>query len=252
MILEFGLLILFIAFICEYFDATLGMGYGTALTPVLLVIGLEPLQVVPAVLMSALVAGLFASFAHHKAGNVNFREKKILQVVLLLAVCSLVGAVIAVMVAVNLPAFYLKLYIGILVSAMGLLILWKRKAKAKFSRAKILVLGLLAAFNKGISGGGYGPLVTSGQILSGVDGKKAVGITSLAEGLTCIIAVAAFILFGESVIDWELAGFLTVGAVLSVPLSAFSVKKMQLENMATLIGAATLILGLFTLWELFA
>ena len=39
-----------LAFVCEFIDSTLGMGYGTSLTPILLLMGLEPLQVVPAVL----------------------------------------------------------------------------------------------------------------------------------------------------------------------------------------------------------
>ena len=38
-----------LAFVCEFVDSTLGMGYGTSLTPILLLMGFEPLQVVPAV-----------------------------------------------------------------------------------------------------------------------------------------------------------------------------------------------------------
>jgi uncharacterized membrane protein YfcA len=49
------LLILPLAFICEFMDSSLGMGYGTTLTPLLLLMGFEPLQVVPAVLMSECV-----------------------------------------------------------------------------------------------------------------------------------------------------------------------------------------------------
>ena len=40
-----------LALSCEYIDASIGMGYGTALTPLLLVIGFLPLDVVPAVLL---------------------------------------------------------------------------------------------------------------------------------------------------------------------------------------------------------
>ena len=251
MLLEVGIFILVIAFILEYFDATLGMGYGTALTPVLLIIGLEPLQIVPAVLISAIVAGLFASLAHQKVGNVNFRKPRIHKIVMMLAACSIIGAVAAVFIAVNISTFYLTLYIGLLVTAMGLLILWKRKAKTSFSKGKMLVLGIVAAFNKGISGGGYGPLVTSGQILSGVDGKHAIGITTLAEGLTCIVAAGLFIFMETPIIDWELAAILTLGAALSVPFSALTVKKIKIEGMTTLIGGATVLLGLVTLIELF-
>src|SRR6056297_350792 len=56
--LEIGLFIILIAFAAEYTDSTLGMGYGTSLTPILLLLGFSPLEVVPAVLLSELVTGL--------------------------------------------------------------------------------------------------------------------------------------------------------------------------------------------------
>ncbi|MBA3064617.1 sulfite exporter TauE/SafE family protein, partial [Candidatus Woesearchaeota archaeon] len=71
--LGIGITIAIIAFFAEYIDSTLGMGYGTILTPLLLLFGFNPLQVVPAVLLSELITGLLAGFTHHKAGNVNFK-----------------------------------------------------------------------------------------------------------------------------------------------------------------------------------
>ena len=47
------------AFICEYLNASLGMGYGTTLAPLLLLLGFQPLQVVPAVLLGQLAGGFF-------------------------------------------------------------------------------------------------------------------------------------------------------------------------------------------------
>ena len=70
-----GLCIGVIAFLAEYVDSALGMGYGTTLTPVLLMMGYEPMQVVPAVLLSELFTGLFAGLAHHNEGNADFRPR---------------------------------------------------------------------------------------------------------------------------------------------------------------------------------
>lgn len=39
-----GLILFSIAFLCEYTDSTLGMGYGTTMTPILLLMGFEPLD----------------------------------------------------------------------------------------------------------------------------------------------------------------------------------------------------------------
>ena len=52
--MSFGFIagLIMFAFICEYMDSTLGMGYGTTLTPILLMMGYNPLQIVPVVLIS--------------------------------------------------------------------------------------------------------------------------------------------------------------------------------------------------------
>lgn len=251
-LLKFSALIIMFAFLCEYVDSSLGMGYGTTLSPILLIMGYSPLQVVPAILLSELVSGLSAAFFHHKFKNTNFKIGEAdLKIALVMAGCSIFGALTAVFIALKLPTFFLKLYIGLLVFIMGLLILVSLNRTFKFSWRKIISLGLVAAFNKGISGGGYGPIVTSGQIVSGVKSKKAIGITSLAEGLTCLVGVITYLLFTNHTIEWGLAPSLVLGAVLSVPFAAYTVKKFKGKHLKLIVGIATLILGLFTLGKLF-
>jgi len=251
-LLHFSVLIVVMAFLCEYIDSSLGMGYGTTLTPLLLLMGYNPLQIVPAILLSELITGLSAAFFHHRMKNSNFKIGAIdLKIALVMAGCSIFGAVAAVFVALNLTKFYIKLYIGVLVFAMGVLILATLKRKFKFSWKKISSLGLVAAFNKGISGGGYGPLVTSGQILSGVESSNAIGITSLAEGLTCLVGVITYFSFTNHTVDWSLSPSLILGAILSVPLAAYTVKKFKRGPLRLIVGIATLLLGLFTLGKLF-
>lgn len=251
-LLKFSVLIIIFAFLCEYIDSSLGMGYGTTLSPLLLIMGYSPLQVVPAILLSELVSGLSAAFFHHKFKNTNFKiGTPDLKIAFVMAGCSIFGVLAAVFIALKLPTFFLKLYIGLVVFSMGLLILVSLNRKFKFSWRKIISLGLLAAFNKGISGGGYGPIVTSGQILSGVKSKKAIGITSLAEGLTCLVGVITYLLYTNHTIEWGLAPSLVLGAVLSVPFAAYTVKKFEGRYLKIIVGIATLILGLFTLGKLF-
>ncbi|MBA7690032.1 hypothetical protein ES703_98551 [subsurface metagenome] len=264
--------IIVLAFFCEYMDSTLGMGYGTTLTPVLLLFGFAPMQIIPAVLLSELVSGLLAGFFHHREGNVNLKpttadifkitnmlrplgyietfKKTVplhLKVALLLSACSIVGTVVAVFVAVNIPKYWLKLYIGCLVLAMGIIILICLNKEFKFSWKKITFLGTIASFNKGMSGGGYGPIVTGGQILSGIKGKSAVGITSLAEGLTCLVGVITYILVSGNLVDWKLAPWIIAGAVFSVPLCAKSVKIISAKKLKLAIAVLTIILGTVTI-----
>jgi len=113
-----------------------------------------------------------------------------------------------------------------------------------------LFSGLSTGFfhhNKGMSGGGYGPVVTGGQIQSGVDGKSAVGITSLAEGLTCLVGIVAYVMLAKSLIDWKLAPWIIGGAIVSVPLAAVSVKKIKTKKLRLVIAMLIIILGSATI-----
>jgi uncharacterized protein len=264
----FLLLVVVLAFVCEFVDSALGMGYGTTLTPVLLLLGFEPLQIVPAVLLSELISGFAAAFLHHRSGNVDFDFRNELgrsrrgflrvympasrdaRVAAVLGLCSVVGTVAAVFVALNIPKQELKLMIGVIVASMGVLILVRRGRSHTLSWRGILGLGVVASFNKGLSGGGYGPLVTGGQILSGMDGKRAVAVTSLSEGLTCLAGVIAY-LAASAQLDWSLAPYLVAGAAASVPFSVKAVRRIDERWLTKIIGVLTLSLGVCTLWGLF-
>lgn len=262
--------VFFISMAAEYMDATIGMGYGTTLTPLLLIMGFSPLQIVPSILLSQFFSGMFAARLHQGAGNVSFdfrndSEHRIVKrlgrlgyipkspaskVAFVLVLSSFLGVFVAVMIALVLPVFYLKLYISLLVITMGVIIVAKYKSRNEFSWKKIMGLGALAAFNKGISGGGYGPLIVSGQILSGVETKNSIGITALSEGATCFIGVITYFIVGANV-DWGLAPYLVTGSLISVPLSVYTVKRMPVKQFTLIIGIATTLLGLFTLYKLF-
>lgn len=272
--LSVGIIVIIVvcSFLFEYIDATLGMGYGTTLTPVFLLMGFDPLEIVPAILLSQLICGLLAGICHHCEGNVDFKLKatedlqirnaldplgyiesvkrslpRHLKVALLLAACGVFGTVAAVFVAVSIPKFWLKLYIGSLVLSIGVALLICFNKEFKFSWKRISILGLVASFNKGMSGGGYGPVVTGGQLLSGLEGKNAVGITALAEGLTCVVGVIMYVALSRESINWRIAPYIIAGAVLSVPLSAKSVKIINTRILKLAIALLTISLGTFTI-----
>jgi uncharacterized membrane protein YfcA len=237
----------FVSLACMYIDSTLGMGYGTTLTPILLLMGYDPLKVVPALLVCQWLAGIAAGISHQSAGNIDLRGESLhFRVALVLAACGIVGALIAVRVFVSIDKSLLTTIIGTLVLIVGLIIFITRGRRYRFSWRKIIALGLIASFCKGLSAGGYGPIVTGGQILSGVGGKQAIGITALSEGLTCLVAVMAFLATGE-VHDLQVAYPLVIGALCSVPLSAYTVRQLTMKRLTTLIATITIVLGLATI-----
>lgn len=240
-----------LCFACELMDSSLGMGYGTTLTPVLLAFGFHPLDLVPTILVSEFLSGFAASYFHHDSGNVDFRRgSKDLQVGLLLAVGSVVGVAIGVNLALEIPTKLLKLVIGCIILFAGVIIWIQLEHSFQFTRRKMFLLASIASFNKALSGGGYGPLMTSGQILGGIKGKTSVAITSFAEGFTCLIGVVLFLARSRS-IHLDLLMPVLAGALLSVPFSVQIVKQVQERRLKELIAGLTILMGAFTILKVF-
>jgi uncharacterized membrane protein YfcA len=238
------------ALFCEYIDSSLGMGYGTTLTPLLLLAGFEPLQIVPCVLLSEFLTGFTAGLMHHRDGNVDFiRDRQARGTMVLLSILSAIGAIAAVTVALHVPKFWLKAIIAIIILSVGVTILATIRRQVRYRRGHIIAVGTIAAFNKGLSGGGYGPLVTAGQVVSGIPPKHAIAITSLAESLTCIVGLTAYILIHGRV-DLMLAVPLTLGAVLSVPMATLTVRRLPEYMVRSGVGIVTFMLGVLSLIKL--
>jgi len=244
------LLVFLAALCCEYVDSSLGMGYGTTLTPILLAAGFEPLQIVPCVLLSECLTGVTAGVMHHRDGNVDLlRDRKARGTAILLSILSTVGAIVAVALAIRISKTYLTAGIGTIILLMGVVIVATIRRQLRYRPKHLIAIGAVAAFNKGLSGGGYGPLVTAGQVVSGVGPKQAVGITSLAEGLTSLVGVLAYVIACRH-LDWSLAVPLAAGALLSVPIATLTVRRLPEGVIRGVVGVLTIALGLLTLSRL--
>jgi len=236
-------MVLVAAFLTGYIDTCVGGGHGTLLTPVLILLGFTAAMVVPAVLLSEIAIGILATILNHRAGNIRLAQgEQHRRVLLVLAACSLVGSFIAVTVAMQAPPKWVNAYIGMMIMAVGVLLLAGRGIPRKFSMRRIAVLGTIAAFNKGLSGGGYGPLLTSGQILSGVGEKGAVSITPPARGLTSLFAVTLYFA-ARGRLELNLAAPLTIGSLLAMPAAVGTITWIEAPMLRKGITVATLILG---------
>jgi uncharacterized protein len=136
--------------------------------------------------------------------------------------------------------------IGIIILIAGILIAAAGARTFAYKQWKLVVLSIVASFNKSMSGGGYGPIVTSGQVLSGVEARAAVGITSFAEAFTCLVGVAFFLSKGQMV-DPQLAIPASCGAMLSVPFAAPIVNSVSEARFKHVIGTITIVMALVIL-----
>ena len=263
----FYVLIAVLALICEYIDSAMGGGYGTILVPVLFAFNVDRQLLIPAVLFTEMCCGFSSAILHHLAGNADFQIKIFngkeakqngrirlspdFKISAILALCGIVGGVIAAYASLKINDLAMKTYIGVLVLFMGILVV--SKMKWKFTWWKIYGIGLIAAFNKGLSGGGYGPLISSGQIIAERSPRQAVASTSLSEAVVCVVSLLVIvtipayqvIIFSLPFLHLILALF--IGSMVSVPFAVLTVKHVPLKKMQPIIGIVTILLGVFTL-----
>jgi len=186
------LVIFLLAIVMEIIDSGLGCMYGSLLAPILIIAGYNPLIIIPSVLISQALGGFLASYQHHNVKNAEWRPKsKDLKIASVLILLGIIAVFIGAFIGSAISPILLKTYIGILCIAMGTLVILKKKFK--FSWKKISIIAAISAFNKSLSSGGYGPIVATGNIASGIDEKRAIGITDFAEAPICLVAFIAWL-----------------------------------------------------------
>ncbi|MFZ7128236.1 MAG: sulfite exporter TauE/SafE family protein [Desulfobacterales bacterium] len=216
----------YVVFLCaffEYMDSAGGMGYGTALTPLMLMLGFDPKQVVPCIMITEMFTGLIAGVVHGEFGNVEWKFKPMNETTKMVVVVSLIGmacvcfSITAAYGIFKLHKFWIKLYVAILLIVMGFCSLMTAQKYTNYRPKWMYLFAGLAGFNKGIGGGGYGPVVTVGGLIAGVPVKSMVAITSLAEGFTCLFAVVTWfaLLTSGIVIDYMLLPSFVIGTVIA-------------------------------------
>jgi uncharacterized membrane protein YfcA len=230
--MEIFIIIVILAFIFESMDSMAGMGFGTALSPLLLLFGYTPLQVVPTILISETITGVIDTFFDHEFKNVHYSFRPLndaTKIGLIIAFFGCIAIFASIMLgyfAISFPDIVIKTYVAILVIFMGLSGFVRIKlGKKEFSKShhKLLIgFSALAGFNKGIGGGGYGPVITMGQIFSGVYEKSATAIVSFSESIVSFVGILTFYLisFAGVQVDLVLLPSLFTGgflAALSAP-----------------------------------
>jgi len=352
-----------LAFFCEFIDSSLGMGYGTTLTPVLLTpnFGYERSTIVQSVLISELATGLLATICHSLMSNLSLGcdASKILpdclrakinkeaeedqqeqaqikedsnkairchptsgkeididlittkeneyseldvdeditvevvpmfgpetdediskhqglyhrfsrwlnkkftidvQTIIVMIFFGFFGTLISAIISQYYSyskgqKFGIKLYIGIMILSMGIIIIvfTVLKKQVKYALWKISILGIITGFNKGISGGGYGPLSVSGQLLCGRPERNAIAATSASEAVISffgfITDISVKAISGKKIDgkNYRLVPYLIVGSLLSVPFAAYGTRIVRTKSLKWIVGTATIILGIYSI-----
>ena len=253
-------------FFGELLDSSLGMLYGTILSPILIIAGYDPLVVVPSILFTQAIAGLVAAIGHHRLRNADFsvdndkfnRQERSgfirslkrattrdFKVAVVVSTLGVVATIFASVVAMSIPKSALNTYIGVLVFVMGIILV--SRIRFAFSWRKMLGIGAISAFNKGLSGGGFGPIVTAGQMISGRETKSAIGATTLAELPICMAGFLVYLL-RNGMSTWDLVIFLGIGAIAGALIGPHITARFRTETRVRVgLGILVIALGLWAL-----
>ncbi|MFH1065582.1 MAG: sulfite exporter TauE/SafE family protein [Nanoarchaeota archaeon] len=245
MLEELIIIVIIIAFIMEFIDAFAGMGFGIV-TPILLLLGYLPHNVVFAVLVNSAVLSISAGIFHHSFKNVDFSFKsQHFKISAVLLGFGILGIFLGVLSAIEMSDHILQIYIGAIFLLVGIILLMHYKKKHEFSWKKLIAIGMFASFNKGVTAGGFGPILTGGQVISGVESRQAVGISSIVEGFVSLFGVVFYlIIVGTKYLNPPLTISLMLGGLLATPLAAYAVKKTHPRNLKMLMGIACIVLGI--------
>jgi len=247
------IIVVALAFIYEIIDSATGQGYGTLSTPTLLLIGFNVVYIVPCILISQAIGGFIGGIAHHRIGNYDLRNNHIDRTnIIMLVMIGIIGIFVGIYALSKLPSIIINAYIGILIIIIGIIIVIG--IKFTYSKIKMFIVSILACFNKGLTGGGYGPLATGGQVVTGCGIRNAVGITTIAEAPICVTGFTIWCILNHQIPPIDLLIATCTGAALSPVLGAKLTKSASeiLGNKFTkIVGVIILILGVFTIYKIF-
>ncbi len=249
-----------LAIVFEFLDSAAGMGYGTAFTPILLMLGYEPMQIVPVIMIQQACAGLTSAYVHKEYGNIEWSLKPMSETTKLWLIIAITGS-LAVIFSITsiygilkLGKFWIKLYVAILLLGMGVISLIHAKRAQNYHPGMMYFYGALAGFNKGIGGGGYGPVVTVGGLLAGVPAKSMLAVTALSEGTVCVVSIIVwFVLLKNGVnIDFVLLPSMMLGSIIAVVFAPYVVRVLPEKLWRNFVPVYCCLIGIYSLYKILA
>lgn len=259
---EWGIIwsVVAIAMIFEFMDATAGMGFGTAITPLLLVMGFDPKQIVPVVMIQQGIAGLIGTFLHAEYENVEWSFKPMSETIklwLYIAIPGILAVTISVSAVYAIFKFakvWITLYVCVLLLGMGCISLYQGmsdKGNRKYRPKMMMFWAFLAGFNKGVGGGGYGPVVTIGGLISGVPAKSMMAVTAISEGTVSTYSIIVWLLMlsGGVVIDYLLLPSMMIATILSAVVAPWATRVFPEKIWQVVVPAYSLILAFYATYK---
>ncbi|TFG08680.1 MAG: sulfite exporter TauE/SafE family protein [Promethearchaeota archaeon] len=243
------IIVLILGFIGGLFDNSFGMGYGL-LTPIFIILGFNLLVIVPTLLLAQAMTGFSGTIFHSLNKNIDFRSRKNREtkIYFLFTITGIIGTVLAVIFAVTFSELFMLIYIGSMMIVVGFIVLLKIRLNGSWH--SLYVISIIAGFNKAISGGGYGPLVTNGQLMSGSEVRESVGVTQFSESTISIIGFLLYFILNDFIqimLTIQLAIIMVLSGMFSAPIGAIIARYLSEKIARTTVAWLSITLGIITL-----
>ena len=235
-----------VGFAAQLVDGALGMAFGVISNTLLVaVLGVPPAIASQRVHVVECFTTATSGISHLLHRNIDGK------LFLRLVVPGMIGGFFGAYLLSNLEAGFVKPFVLIYLTGIGLFILWRGLMyPPQLKEAKLVApLGLVGGFLDAAGGGGWGPVVTSNLLIQGADPRKVVGTVSAVEFFLTVTISAAFI-YHLGVAD--LAGAtlgLLIGGLLAAPLGAFAAKHFPAKQMLILVGTVLTLTSAYGVWS---
>lgn len=238
-------------FAASLVDGALGMGFGPTSSSLLLGSGLTPAAAATTVNLAKVFTGVAAAISHWRFGNTDRR------LVLKLAIPGVMGAIVGVTVLANVDASTLKPVLAVLLSIIGLRILWRFSSPALrsaptddevdpaagpvFDERGVEIAAAAGGITNGMIGA-WGPVVTPFLMQRGLPPRYAVGSVNTAEVAVAAMSATSLIgALGNGGLRWPVVVAMLVGGLLAAPVAAWAVRYIPARPMGVAVAALLLV-----------
>jgi len=239
-----------LGFVVGVMTGLTGMGAAVLLTPILILIGIKPLEAVGTNLIFMAGTKLFGVFFHKQKGNVNFKLG--LNLIIGAIPAIIIGYFVLLFVDKEIMSKYITLVLAILLVILAFLsfiqLVKKRdEEEGKFNTGDlkgVLILGgvgSIVGLCMMFTSVGAGVLVVfSLTFVLKLDAKMVVGTSILIGLVLSVMSGISHIVLGN--VDFLLAGFLMVGSIFGIFIGTQLITKIPVDKLKT--GFSFVILGL--------
>lgn len=225
-------LFIFVGFVAQLIDGSLGMAYGVTSTSFLLSLGVPPASASACVHIAEVFTTGISGFSHWKMGNINWN------IASRLIIPGVIGGLLGAYLLTSVSGDALKPFISGYLLLMGIFILYKVVFKRKNKNKEFKhfqPLALCGGFCDAAGGGGWGPIVTTTMLAHGQEPREVVGSVNFSEFFVTLVQAIAFIALLAD-LHWKPILGLLLGGVVAAPMGAFIVKLVPARVMMVSIG----------------